>query len=157
MNIPIGLVALCLLYWSLQCFELEKTMPEFSWAALRAELANNFDYIGVSVHLLSSDFCPKLIPIKFSSGDRNFLNSAWLQLRFTAILYAFRFSQAMSLTYVFLGSTPTALAFLILGPLLLISGVIYETRTPRVAILPSALFRSRTEGKLPRNSVLHST
>ena len=54
MNIPIGLMALCLLYWSLQCFELEKTALELSWPALRTEFVYHFDYIGVSVHLASS-------------------------------------------------------------------------------------------------------
>ena len=56
MNIPVGLAALCLLYWSLQCFELEKTMPEFSWPALRSEFTNNFDYVGVSVHPFAYSF-----------------------------------------------------------------------------------------------------
>lgn len=38
---------------------------------------------------------------------------------------------------------------LLLGPLLLIIGVVYEMHTSRVAVLPSMLFRSRTEGKSP--------
>ena len=148
MNIPIGLIALYLLYWSLQCFELEKNIPEFTWPALRAEFVDNFDCIGVSVHLVSSDPSPKLITIQIPSSGGNFMHGAWLQLRCTASLYASKFSRTMSFTYVFLGNAPTALALLIPGPLLLIIGVVYEIRTPRVAVLPSALFRSRTEGKL---------
>lgn len=49
MNIPIGLVALCLLSWSLRAFELEQTMPKITLAILRSEFVNNFDYVGVLV------------------------------------------------------------------------------------------------------------
>jgi hypothetical protein len=39
------------------------------------------------------------------------------------------------------------MTLLVLGPILLVIGVVYETRTTRVAVLPSTLFKSRTEGK----------
>ncbi|KAF8489589.1 major facilitator superfamily domain-containing protein [Gautieria morchelliformis] len=111
MNVPIGLIALCLLYWSLRHFDLEKTLDDFSWPVLRAEFMHKFDYIGVFL-LVTGTSC-------------------------TVLGFSFAAQQAWT--------APAALALLILGPLLLVIGVVYETRTTRVAILPSALFRSRTE------------
>ncbi|KAF8587292.1 MFS general substrate transporter [Ramaria rubella] len=53
-------------------------------------------------------------------------------------------------------NAPTALALLILGPFLLVSGVLYEARTVRVAILPSALFKSRSEVAILIASLFHN-
>jgi hypothetical protein len=75
MNIPVGLVALCLLCWSLRSFELEQTMPEISWSALRAEFADNFDYVGVSVYGFAC-LVPELISLKVSFGGGNGLHGA---------------------------------------------------------------------------------
>jgi hypothetical protein len=70
-------LALCLMYWSLRYFELERTMGDFSWPALRAELADNFDYIGVWVHLLHSTYRLYLKSPQIAPSGRDLLHRAW--------------------------------------------------------------------------------
>lgn len=66
MNIPIGLTALALLCWSLQYFQLERNMSDFTLAALRTELVRDFDFIGVQVPCLFSQPYPRAHPMQFS-------------------------------------------------------------------------------------------
>ncbi|KIJ45566.1 hypothetical protein M422DRAFT_59756 [Sphaerobolus stellatus SS14] len=47
LNIPVGLTALFMLYFSLRHFTLERKLSDFTWAAMRKELVNEFDFIGV--------------------------------------------------------------------------------------------------------------
>ncbi|KAF8527905.1 MFS general substrate transporter [Hysterangium stoloniferum] len=122
MNIPVGLVALLMLAWSLQYFELERTLSDFSWPALKSEFIHDFDYIGVFL-LVAGTACTVL-----------------------------GFSFAAQIAW----NAPVAITLLLVGPIMLLLGVAYEVRTTRVAILPKALFKSRTEVIILIISFLHN-